>query len=209
MQRPSWDSYFLQMAMLVATRGTCDRKRVGAVLVNQHRRVIATGYNGTPSGVPHCDDTEHTLAEIDGRQSCIATLHAESNALDAARGDTHDCTMYTTVIPCFDCAKRIVNAGITRVVYSEYYESRKTTLVEEYLARCNVILHKETPQTPLLKIYQWISNQMIHADSLSSDDELAESLECVLLQVSEHLNDAERAYLNEMDVPPSAEPLDE
>lgn len=146
MQRPSWDTYFIQMASLVSTRGTCDRKRVGAVLVNEHKRLVSTGYNGTPKGVPHCDDegVGHTLAEIDGRQSCIATLHAESNALDDAGRNARGGTIYTTVIPCFDCAKRIVNAGVVRVVYSEYYESRKTTLVVEYFERVGIpLVHLE------------------------------------------------------------------
>lgn len=133
MARPTWDTYFLRIAELVATRATCDRKHVGAVLVDKDHRIVATGFNGAPSGLPHCDDAGHELKEIDGRESCVRTLHAESNALDYAGCRAKGCTLYVTVIPCYDCAKRIVNAGICRVVYGEYYESRNTKLVANYL----------------------------------------------------------------------------
>lgn len=138
--RPSWDTYFMQMAQVVATRATCNRKHVGAVLVDPKHRIVATGYNGSPRGMPHCDDIGHELKKIDGRMSCIRTLHAESNAIDYAGRDSEGGTLYTTVIPCYDCAKRIVNAGITRVVYGEYYQSRNTSLVETYFAEAGVSL---------------------------------------------------------------------
>jgi dCMP deaminase len=149
MQRPAWETYFLQIAHLVATRATCDRKHVGAVLVNERKRIVSTGYNGVPAGVPHCDEVGHTLAEIDGRDSCIATLHAESNALDDAGRMARGCTLYTTVIPCFECAKRIVNSGVVRVVYHEYYESRKTTEVEVYFDRVGIPLEQHSVETDL------------------------------------------------------------
>jgi dCMP deaminase len=133
MTRPSWDDYFLEIARVVATRATCDRKHVGAVIVKD-KRIVATGYNGSPSGLPHCDEVGHQLATIDGRDSCIRTLHAESNAIDQAGQDAEGGTLYTTVFPCFDCAKRIINAGIVQVIYEEYYESRKTPLVRDLFA---------------------------------------------------------------------------
>lgn len=129
--RPSWDTYFMQIAKLVSSRSTCDRKHVGAVIVKD-KRIVSTGYNGSPAGLPHCDDVGHVLKDIDGRKSCVATLHAESNAIDDAGRRAKGATLYTTVIPCFDCAKRIINAGISKVIYEEYYESRNTELVVEY-----------------------------------------------------------------------------
>jgi len=126
--RPAWDDYFMSIAFLVATRATCDRKKVGAVLVKDHR-LVATGYNGSPAGLPHCDDVGHELKKIEGRDSCIRTLHAESNAIDFAGRDAAGCTLFTTVVPCYDCAKRIINARIENVLYQEYYESRSTELV--------------------------------------------------------------------------------
>ena len=144
MTRPTWESYFMDMAKLVATRATCDRKHVGAVLV-KNNRVVATGYNGSPRGMPHCDDAGHELAIIDDRESCIRTLHAESNALDYAGRDSEGCVFYVTVIPCHDCAKRIINAGVISVVYDEYYESRKTGLVKDLFARSGVQLQRTGP----------------------------------------------------------------
>lgn len=140
--RPPWSDYFMDQARLIATRATCDRKHVGAILVRNHR-VVATGYNGSPRGLPHCDDAGHELAIIDGRESCIRTLHAESNALDYAGRDAEGCTLYVTCIPCHDCAKRIINAGIQRVVYDEYYESRKTSLVEALFNRAGLSITKQ------------------------------------------------------------------
>ncbi len=127
-RRPGWDEYFLGFAKQASTRATCDRKHVGAVIV-VNNRIIATGYNGSPKGMPHCDDVGHTMKEIDGRMSCIATLHAESNALDDAGRLSEGGTIYVTVTPCFRCAQRIVQHGIVRVVYGEYYQSQMTALV--------------------------------------------------------------------------------
>lgn len=138
--RPSWDEYFMRIAHDVATRATCDRKHVGAVIVDSSWRIVSTGYNGAPRGLPHCDEVGHELADIDGRQSCIRTLHAESNAIDYAGPNANGGRIYTTVIPCFDCAKRIVNAGIERVVYDEYYQSRKTNLVNRVFLQADVKL---------------------------------------------------------------------
>lgn len=137
-ERPIWDVYFMRIAKVVATRATCDRKLVGAVLVDSNHRIISTGYNGAPEGFPHCDDIGHDLKEIDGRMSCIRTLHAESNALDDAGRSARDGTLYVTVIPCHDCGKRIVHAGIKKVVYEEYYESRNTGLVLDLFKEARV-----------------------------------------------------------------------
>jgi len=142
--RPSWNDYFMSIAYMISTRATCDRKKVGAVLVESDTHtIIATGYNGSPSGMPHCDDEGHEIRVIDGRESCVRTLHAESNALDRSTsvnlvGDD----LYVTVIPCYDCAKRIVNAGIGQVFYAEYYQSRNTDLVKDYFESAGTELIK-------------------------------------------------------------------
>lgn len=138
MSRPSWDEYFLKMADHVATRATCDRKHVGAVVV-VNKDVISTGYNGSPRGMAHCDDVGHLLKVIDGRESCLRTLHAESNALDKAGKEAEGGTLYCTVTPCYECAKRIVNAGIKRVVISGVYLSQNTGLVEDLFRRSSVL----------------------------------------------------------------------
>lgn len=134
MSRPEWNDYFMSIAYLVSSRATCDRKKVGAVLVKD-RTIISTGYNGAASGMPHCDEIGHELKDIEGRPSCVRTIHAESNAIDQAKESLKYATLYTNVIPCYDCAKRIVNAKISRVYYAEYYASRNTELVEEYFRK--------------------------------------------------------------------------
>lgn len=121
--RPDWDHYFMAIARVVARRATCDRKLVGAVVVRENR-ILATGYNGSPPGQPHCDEEGHLLREIDGRMSCARSIHAEDNAIFAAARfgqATQGGTMYVTAQPCINCAKAILSAGIVRVVYGESY----------------------------------------------------------------------------------------
>lgn len=117
--RPGWDEYFLGIAELAAARSTCPRRRVGAVLARD-QRVVATGYNGSLRGQPHC--TEVGCLMVDGH--CKRTVHAELNALlqCALHGAASDgCTLYTTSFPCLDCAKAMVQAGVRRVVYRDAY----------------------------------------------------------------------------------------
>lgn len=140
-ERPSWDNYFLQIANDVARRATCDRLHVGSVIVDERHRIISTGFNGAPSGMPHCsgsDGVGHELKTIEGRESCVRTLHAESNALDDAGRRARGGTLYVTVTPCYPCAQRLVNAGIVRIVYGEWYDSQNTDLVAEFLKNAGI-----------------------------------------------------------------------
>lgn len=117
--RKSWDEYFIGIARAVAERATCDRKHVGAVLVRD-RQIVATGYNGSVRGQPHCDDAGHLM--VDGH--CVRTVHAEMNALvQAARtgAAVEGSTLYVTAFPCHLCAKLLANAGVVRVVFAEAY----------------------------------------------------------------------------------------
>ena len=114
------------LAYSVATRATCDRKHVGAVIVKD-KQVLSTGYNGSPMGLPECDEVGHELVDMGGRQSCIRSVHAECNAVTlAARHGTaiNGSTVYTTASPCYDCFKMLVNAGVTRIVCGEEYAGR-------------------------------------------------------------------------------------
>lgn len=124
--RPSWDDYFIQVSHLIATRATCDRKHVGAVLVRD-RHIIATGYNGSAPGDPHCDDAGHDLVQLaDGKMNCVRTIHAEANAiLQAAKhgASTQGTTIYTNTYPCWPCAKMILGAGIVEVVVDADYNN--------------------------------------------------------------------------------------
>ena len=117
--RPDWDTYFLDIATVVAARSTCDRAKVGAVIVRD-KRILTTGFNGSPSGQAHCDEVGHLLA--DGH--CVRTIHAELNAIiqAALHGITlRGGTCYVTHFPCLGCAKAIANVGLTRLVYKEDY----------------------------------------------------------------------------------------
>ncbi|MFO7958478.1 MAG: cytidine/deoxycytidylate deaminase family protein [Candidatus Brocadiia bacterium] len=125
--RPSWDDYFMRIAQEVARRSTCLRRQVGAVVVLD-KRILATGYNGAPSGLPHCEDvgclrTEMNVPSGERHELCRG-LHAEMNAL--LQGARHGIRMeggvlYSTHVPCSLCSKMIINAGIVRVVASVDY----------------------------------------------------------------------------------------
>jgi len=137
--RPSWDHYFMSIALQVAKRSTCDRAHVGAIVVKD-RRILTTGYNGSPSGLPHCDDAGHLL--VDGH--CVRTLHAEQNAIlqAAYHGvSVQGSAIYVTHQPCLNCAKMIINAGIRRVVYAGQYPDN---LARQFLAEAGVSLQQFT-----------------------------------------------------------------
>lgn len=124
MSRPDWDNYFMQIAEVVATRATCDRKHVGAVLVRD-RQVLSTGYNGSVRGLPHCEDVGCEME--DGH--CISVLHAEQNAIaQAARHgiSVNDATCYVTASPCWMCFKLLANSGIKRIVFGEFYRDERS-----------------------------------------------------------------------------------
>ena len=117
--RADWDSYFMQIAAVVSSRATCDRKHVGALLVRD-RIILSTGYNGSIRGIPHCDEAGHMLEN----GHCVATIHAEANAiLQSARNGVRieGADIYTTASPCWPCFKLIANAGLRRIVYGEFY----------------------------------------------------------------------------------------
>ena len=127
--RPSWDEYFMNMAVLTAQRSTCLRRQVGAVIVKD-KHIIATGYNGAPRGLEHCGDREggclrQQLGIPSGeKHELCRALHAEQNAIIQAAKlgiSIEGATMYCTHQPCVICAKMIVNSGISRVVYGEGY----------------------------------------------------------------------------------------
>ena len=128
--RPSWDEYFMKIAEMVGSRGSCDRGRAGCV-ITRDRRIVATGYVGSPVGLPHCDEAGHelhTVTNIDGTSSkhCIRTTHAEQNAIcEAARMGTslNKGTLYCRMTPCYACAKMIINTGIKKVVCAQDYHS--------------------------------------------------------------------------------------
>ncbi|ARN75060.1 deoxycytidylate deaminase [Oceanicoccus sagamiensis] len=132
--RPDWDEYFIQMMDTVANRATCDRGRSGCIIVRD-KRIISTGYVGSPSGLPHCDDVGHLMKQViddDGttRQHCMRTIHAEQNAIcQAARHGIplEGSTLYCKMEPCRVCAMLIISCGITKVVAKSMYHAAQET----------------------------------------------------------------------------------
>lgn len=128
--RPSWDEYFMGIMQAVASRATCDRGRSGCVIA-RGKQILVTGYVGSPTGLPHCDDVGHLMHSVvhpDGHtsQHCVRTAHAEQNALCQAAKlgiPIQGATLYCRMTPCSVCAKMIINAGITRVICEKRYHA--------------------------------------------------------------------------------------
>jgi dCMP deaminase len=125
--RPTWDEYFMNIVDMVKTRSTCLRRQVGAVIVRD-KRILTTGYNGTPSGLKHCGEVGCLRDEMKipsgERHELCRGIHAEQNAIiqAAASGvSIQDSTIYVNLSPCILCTKMIINAGITRIVTREAY----------------------------------------------------------------------------------------
>ena len=123
--RVSWETYFMNIATEVATRSTCDRKHVGAVIV-RNKNILSTGYNGSIKGLPHCDEVGHEM--VDGH--CIRTTHAEANAIvQAAKNGVSidNAEIFVTASPCYNCSKLIANSGIKVIYYRELYRDQRIT----------------------------------------------------------------------------------
>jgi len=132
--RPEWDSYFMKIAYAVSERSTCDRAFVGCVLVLD-KRILTTGFNGSPKGQPHCEEVGHLMVE----GHCVRTIHAETNAIiqAALHGvSTKGSTCYVTHMPCINCTKALINAGIVRLVYNVSYREDKNAIA--FLETANI-----------------------------------------------------------------------
>lgn len=140
-ERPGWDEYFMEIARTVGTRATCPRASVGAVLTRD-KRILTTGYNGAPRGVPHC--TEAGCMMVDGH--CLRATHAEANAI--VQGALHGvsiagATAYCTHQPCAGCSKLLISAGVVRIVYRDAYPD---PVASELLAAAGVALEPFRPR---------------------------------------------------------------
>ncbi len=148
--RLTWDQYFMTITQQVAERSTCNRAKVGAVIVRD-RNILATGYNGAPTGMPHCTEAGCLIYESktpygEVEQNCFRTIHAEINAIAQAakNGSTiKDSSIYVTHTPCIHCIKVLVNTGIKTVYYESPY---KLDTLEEILR--NTRVHMEKVQLP-------------------------------------------------------------
>ena len=129
--RVSGDEYFITIPRVAASRATCHRKFVGAVIVRD-KTILSTGYNGSIRGMPHCSEVGHMM--VDGH--CVATIHAEMNAIiQAARNGVRieGASIYITASPCWNCFKALANAGITRICYGEFYRDERSFKVAAQL----------------------------------------------------------------------------
>ncbi len=121
--RPSWDEYFMMAAKLASTRATCLQRKVGTVIVKQ-KRIIATGFNGSPPGLPHCSDVGCLI--LPGRgTACQRVLHSEHNAVLQDSRNLEGATLYTSFLPCLNCMKTVISAKIKEVVYEKENEGEK------------------------------------------------------------------------------------
>lgn len=121
--RTSWERYFMKIAQQVATRSTCDRKHIGAVIVRD-KTILSTGYNGSIRTLPHCDDIGHMMEN----GHCVRTVHAEANAIaQAAKNGVNidQSEIYITASPCWTCFKLLANSGIIKVVFGEFYKDER------------------------------------------------------------------------------------
>ena len=158
--RPDWDTYFIAIAMMAATRSTCLRRQVGAV-ITRDRQVVSTGYNGAPSGTAHCLDTEclrEALCIPSGeRHEMCRGSHAESNAIaQAARMGiaTDGAELYCTHEPCSLCTKVILNAGIVKVVYMRPYPDKLAVDLREETK----VLFEVFPEKKISAALRWLKD---------------------------------------------------
>lgn len=144
MNRPDWDTYFLNIAAVIATRATCPKRSVGAVLTAENR-IIGTGYNGSPPGLAHCGEVG--CQEIDGGR-CGRAVHAEQNALLYATRDTKGATIYLTAHPCSQCARLLITAGVRRVVYRDNDRPYLDTQAAQLFHEAGIRLERQEEDNP-------------------------------------------------------------
>lgn len=148
MSRPSWAEYFMTITNMVAKRSTCLRRHVGAILVKD-KRILATGYNGAPAGIRHCEETGCIRQDSDipsgQRHELCRGLHAEQNVIIQAayHGVSIDgATLYCTNKPCIICSKMLINAGIKKIVYGDGYDD---PLADEMLTEADITVERFVP----------------------------------------------------------------
>jgi dCMP deaminase len=146
MPRPDRVTHYLALANVVAHRATCDRARVGVVLVNAHNHVVSMGYNGAPPNAAHCDEVGHRVVE----QHCRRAVHAEMNALmhlECAPGEVTEA--YCTHLPCWPCLQALYTAGVRVVYYQQLYSNRHVTAWAHDLLPSLLLVKVHPDDTPL------------------------------------------------------------
>ena len=155
--RPSWDEYFMMTAKLAGIMGTCLKRRVGSVVV-KNKRIISTGFNGAPPGLPHC--TEVGCLIIEGESdSCNRALHSEHNAILQDSDNMKDATLYISYLPCLNCMKTIISAKIWEIVYEKDppIDKEKYRISKEFIQGANIKL-RQIPEVNLIKVFSKYSS---------------------------------------------------
>ncbi|NJP09890.1 MAG: dCMP deaminase family protein [Leptolyngbyaceae cyanobacterium RU_5_1] len=176
-QRPSWDEYFIMLAKLAAIRSTCIARQVGAVIV-MNKRVLATGYNGPPSGSAHCIDQGYCypgLVNCDASKTLPSrAIHAEANAIAQAAKhgiSTRGASIYVTLEPCLSCLKLIISAGISEVYYETAFNTQENislrdTFISEGLINLKQIqLSKTSLEKAILLLNDPASSRLLTTDA--------------------------------------------
>jgi len=141
MDRPNWDEFFIAIAIIYSSRGTCDRLRIACILV-KNKRIVGAGYNGSIAGLETCDEVGHLMVD----DHCIRTLHSEQNAIANAITDLEGATAYIVNTPCPICVKELLQHGISRIVYVGTYDNGKgADSIKEFCRNKNVSLEQFTP----------------------------------------------------------------
>ncbi|MDP2669366.1 MAG: deaminase [bacterium] len=135
--RPSWDELFVAKAILGSSRGSCDRKLIACILVN-NKKIVGSGYNGSMAGTPTCDEVGHDILN----NHCVRTLHAEVNSLANSWGDLHGATAYVTATPCLNCVKDLGQHGISRIVYAGHYDNQDDGRIPKYCEQKKISLEQ-------------------------------------------------------------------
>ena len=147
MPRVSWDQYFMNIAEVVSSRSTCNRKFVGSVIVKD-KTILSTGYNGSIRGMPHCADVGCMMED----NHCVATVHAEQNAIiQAAKNGVmiEGAAIYVTASPCWNCFKSIANSGIKKIIYGQFYRDERIFDVAKTIGI--ELMHLESHVAPAVK----------------------------------------------------------
>ncbi len=137
-ERPSWDEYFIGIAEAVSKRSHDGETQVGVVIVDENKRILATGYNGFPPG---CDDTKLPNLRPDKYPFMV---HAEINAIAASRQDLRNSSLYCTFSPCRDCAKAIITAGVKKIVFRTAYKNEDYDFVMSFMRSCGIEVRQST-----------------------------------------------------------------
>ena len=156
-QRPSWDEYFMTLSKLAAIMATCPKRHVGSIIV-KNKRVLATGYNGAPPGLPHCTEVGCLIIEGDG-DICNRVLHSEHNAVLQDSGNMEGASLYVSFLPCLNCMKTIISAKMVEIVYEKNppIDKEKYRVAKEFAQEAGIKL-RQIPEVDLTEIFSKASS---------------------------------------------------